>query len=147
MVHPDPIRPEPALAGLRPGAIFRGFLWDNGLTLVFALVLASALLEGGLDADEAEYDALFSSTGFLLLMLPIGAACTVFGGYLAAASAGVAHLKNAVAVGVADVVLGLLGLLLPASGPPPPLWTDLLGFALVIPSAALGGWLALARDT
>jgi hypothetical protein len=149
MSDPAPIRPEGLLEGIRPGAVLRGFLWDNGLTIAIALVLASALLEQGLPNSSAEeIDAMFASTRFALLLLPLGLLCTVFGGYLAGSRAGLAHMKNALAVGFADIALGLLGLVSPPSGPVPPLWLDLLGFGLVLPAAAAGGALArrLARD-
>jgi hypothetical protein len=123
--------------------VLRGFLWDNGLTLGFVLVVASYSLEGGFSgASDTEIDELFASTRFGLLMLVVGTGCTVFGGYVAGSRAGVAALKNGVAVGVADLALALGSSLLPDSGPASPLWLDALGYVLVIPAAALGGFLA-----
>ena len=122
-------------------AILRGFLWDNGLSILGAVLVASWLAsEAAGDPDQA--DAVLASATFAIWFLPIGIACTVYGGYVAGRAASSAHLKNGVAVGCADVAFGLLGLLLPSHGPPPPLWADLAGFGLVIPAAALGGWLA-----
>jgi hypothetical protein len=144
MSHPAPIRPEGILEGIRPGAVLRGFLLDNVLTIAIALVLVAAVLDEGLASSSAEeIDAVFASTRFALLLLPLGLLCTVLGGCVAGSHAGIAHVKNGVAVGVADVALALISLLVPPTGPEPPLWIDLLGFGLVLPAAAAGG--ALAR--
>ena len=82
-----------------------------------------------------------------LLLLPLGLCCTVFGGSVAGSRAGVAHVKNGVAVGVTDIAVGIIGLLFPPTGPLPPLWIDLVAFGLVVPAAAAGGVVArrLAR--
>ena len=146
MNHPEPIAPEALLKDLRPRAILRGFLWDNGLSIAIGLVLASLLLSEGFSGSaEEQVDALFASTRYSLLFLPFGLGCTVLGGFLAGSRAGVAPLKNGVAVGVANIALGLVALLLPTPGPGPALWVDLLGFSLVLPAAALGG--VVAQET
>jgi hypothetical protein len=145
MTRPAALEPESPLAGLRPRAILRGFLWDNALSLVFGIGLASYWVEGGFaGASDAEIDALFASTQFGLVMLVVGSACSVFGGYVAGSRAGVAHVKNGFAVGVADLALALVALPLDTA-PPAPLWLDAFGFVLVLPATALGGFLATRR--
>jgi hypothetical protein len=135
MSRPPPLELESRLSGLRPWAVLRGVLWDNALTLVCFVVIASYWPEG---ASEE----LFASTRFGLAMLITGTACTVFGGYLAAARAGVAAVTNGAAVGVANLALGLVGSLIPVdAGPLPPLWLEALGYAVVVPAGALGGFL------
>jgi hypothetical protein len=122
----------------------RGVIWDNALTAVCGVVIASSWLEGGLSgASEQAMEELFASTRYGLAMLVAGSACTVYGGYLAGVRARVATVLNGTAVGVVDLALVLAAMLIPGeAGPTPPLWLDALGYALVLPAGALGGLLA-----
>ena len=100
----DPIQPHGAFHGLRARHVLRGFLWDNGLSIVFAFFLANYLLPNGLPASsDLEIDAVFGSPEYNLLFLPIGLCCTGFGGYLAAMRCVGAEIKNAVAVNAGAV--------------------------------------------
>ncbi len=136
----DPIQPHGAFHGIRVRHVLRGFLWDNGLSIVFSMLLASHLLPNGLLASsELEVDAVFASPEFNLLFLPVGLFCTAFGGYLAAMRCTGAEVKNAVAVGVASLLLGATGFLVPSSAGYPPLWITVVGLALLLPAAAAGG--------
>lgn len=144
MTRPPPLEPPSQLSGLRPWAVLRGVIWDNALTLVCSFVIASYWLEGGLSgASEPASAEFFGSTRFGLAMLVVGSACTVFGGYLAGVRARVATVLNGTAVGVVNLALGLASMLIPdAAGPETALWLDALGYGLVLPAAALGGFLA-----
>lgn len=145
MVHrPQPIGPEGLLEGLRPRAILRGFLWDCALSIAASVALASLFLEDGVfQSRDDEIDAVFASTRFCLLALPAGLGCTVIGGFLAGRGAGTHPVKNGVAVGIAGLLLGIAGSLVPSTGPASPWWFDFLGFVLILPAGAAGG--ALAR--
>ena len=142
----DPIVPRGIFHGVRPRAVLRGFLWDTGLSIFFSLLLAHTLLREGLFASsETEIDAVFSSLEFNLLFLPVGLCCTAYGAYLAAVRCPGAETPNALGVGVASLLLSLLGSLLPSPAGYPPVWITVIGIALLLPAAAAGGALASAR--
>ncbi len=142
----DPIEPRGIFHGIRARAVLRGFLWDTGLSIVFGLILAHHLLRDGLlGSSEAEADAVFGSPEFNLLFLPIGLCCTAFGAYLAAVRCPGAETANALGVGLASLLLGLVGSLVPSPAGYPPVWITAVGIALVLPAAAVGGALASAR--
>ncbi len=116
-----PIEPHGIFHGIRARPVVRGFLWDTALSIVFGLLLAHYLLPNGLfGSSESEADAAYASAEFNLLFLPIGLGCTAFGAYLAAVRCVGAEIPNALAVGLASLLLGLVGLLLPAPGGCPP---------------------------
>jgi hypothetical protein len=141
----DPIEPHGILHGISARSVIRGFLWDNFLSIVFSLLLAHNSLPNGLfESNESEVDAVFASAAFNLLFLPIGLGCTGFGAYLAAMRCAGAESANAVAVGVASLLLGMACLLLLPGGQPP-LWITLVGWILILPAAAAGGAIASAR--
>jgi hypothetical protein len=142
----DPIQPHGAFHGLRARHVLRGFLWDNGLSIVFAFFLANYLLPNGLPASsDFEIDAVFGSPEYNLLFLPIGLCCTGFGGYLAAMRCVGAEIKNAVAVGIASLLLGVATSLISSSAGNPPLWTAIVCLVLLLPAAAAGGAYASSR--
>ena len=141
--RPPSIGPDRLFEGIVPRAVLRGFLWDNGLTIVLGLALVVPFLENGFFASTPEeLDAAFASTPYNLIMVPLGLTCTAVGGFFAAARAPGARIKNAVAVGVASLFFGLLGLLLPTTGPPLPVWSTLVSVVLIVPAAAAGGAVA-----
>ena len=86
--NPPPIGPDRLFEGIVPRAVLRGFLWDNGLTIVLGLALVVPFLENGFFASTPEeLDAAFASTPYNLIMVPLGLACTAVGGFFAAARA------------------------------------------------------------
>ena len=123
-------------------AVVLGFFVDIGATMIFGIVLA--IVGGvGLAAGGAPPEAIDSiverSAGFQLLGLAGGLACTALGGYVAARFANHAEYANAFAVGVASLVFGEVMLLVQPQDYP--VWLRLLGDALVIPAALVGGHL------
>ncbi len=145
---PDPYTPPRSPVGDPPGAARRssalavglGFLVDIGATMILGVLLAivggASLAAGG--ASPEAIDAMVErSAGFQLLGLAGGLVCTAIGGYVAARFANHSEYANAFAVGVASLVFGELMLLVQPQDYP--LWLRLLGDALVIPAALVGG--------
>lgn len=79
---------------------------------------------------------LFQDTRYLTLVLVFGTASTVLGGYLAARLAPSVPYYNALAFGVLGLVVSML-----TSGDLP-LWFKIVGFAVTLPAALLGGHIA-----
>jgi hypothetical protein len=151
---PDPYTPpgspvgDPPDARRRPAtvAVVLGFLTDIGATMAFGVVLAVVggvgLAAGG--ADPQAIDAIVErSAGFQLIGLAGGLACTALGGYVAARFANHSEYANAFAVGLASLVFGEVMLLVQPQDYP--FWLRLLGDALVIPAALVGGHLRALR--
>jgi hypothetical protein len=146
--HPAPIQPTGVFDGLRPGAILIGVVVDNLATFVAGPLLLSLFAselarEAGGELPEDALEPLLASPEFLLASLIVGLLCTVFGAYVGARRAACFCVRHGawIAVGSAIsalVVYGLAG----QQGPRPPLWFDMVGFALMIPAGALGGLLA-----
>ena len=127
-------------------AVALGFFVDIGATMIFGVALAIVggvgLAAGGADAQAI--DAIVErSAGFQLIGLAGGLACTALGGYVAARFANHSEYANAFAVGLASLVFGEVMLLVQAQDYP--LWLRLLGDALVIPAALVGGHLRMLR--
>lgn len=146
----DPYRPpgapvrDPRSSQSRPAplAILLGFIVDVGGTMVFSLtagIVASMLLVSEGMAPEDLPQALGQSVTFQLSSLAGGLACTVLGGYVAARFANRSEYATAFAVGLASLVFGEAMVIF--AGQTAPLWLRLLGDALVIPAALLGGHL------
>jgi hypothetical protein len=147
---PDPYTPPGSPVGDPPearkrssiAAVALGFFADVGATMIFGLVLA---VVGGVGlaasgADPRTVDTVVErSAGFLLVGLAGGLACTALGGYIAARFANHSEYANAFAVGLASLVFGEVMLLVQPQDYP--LWLRLLGDALVIPFALVGGHL------
>ena len=123
-------------------AVALGLFTDIGATMVFGFVLA---IVGGVGlaasgADPRTVDTIVErSAGFMLIGLAGGLACTALGGYVAARFANHSEYANAFAVGVASLVFGEVMLLVQPQDYP--VWLRLLGDALVIPFALVGGHL------
>ena len=146
--HPPPIQPTGVFDGLRPGAILIGIIVDNLATfvtgpLVIALFAPGLAREPGDKLPEDALESLLASPEFLLASLVVGLLCTVFGAYVGARRAACFCIRHGawIAVGSAISALVIFALAGP-QGTRPPLWFDLVGFALMIPAGALGGLLA-----
>jgi hypothetical protein len=146
--HPPPIQPTGVFEGLRPGAILIGVIIDNLATLVASALLVSLFAadlarEHGEELPEEAIDLLLASPEFLLASLIVGLLCTVFAAYVGARRAECFCVRHGAWIAVGSAISALV---LYASagqpGPRPPLWFDLVGFALMIPAGALGGLLA-----
>jgi len=146
--RPPAIQPTGVFDGLRPGAILIGVVVDNLATIVAGSLLVSLFAvrlarEHGAEPSEQAFEALLSSPGFLLASLIVGLLCTVLGAYVGARRAGCLFVRHGawIAVGSAIVAVILLAMEGP-TGSRPPLWFDMVGFALMIPAGAVGGLLA-----
>jgi len=124
------------------GAIVLGFLVDIGGTVVLGAVLsfvAGVVLAAGGAAPGEIAGVIERSPGFHLLGMAGGLSMTALGGYVAARFANHSEYANGFAVGVASLVFGeAMLLVLPQ---PMALWLRLLGDALVVPAALVGGHL------
>jgi len=151
---PDPYTPpgapvkDPPGAGRRSSllAVGLGFLVDIGATMIFGVLLAivgGATLAAGGAAPAAVEAIVERSAGFQLLGLAGGLVCTALGGYVAARFANQSEYANAFAVGLASLVFGEAMLLVQPQDYP--LWLRLLGDALVIPAALVGGHLRMQQ--
>ncbi len=119
-------------------AVLLGFAVDitlsigGGLILgvVFGVthVMSGSSLEG---LEQAYYGSMGMMTGGVL----IGACATVFGGIATAFYAREAPVYNALLLGLMGFVSGLFFLEMQ------PLWVSIVGFSLIFPAAALGGWI------
>lgn len=121
-----------------PKAILIAMLLSLALDVVGA-VLLHTVFGPGLSEDmspeqmKASVLAMQQSSAFLFASLLYGTGTTVFGGYVAARLARAFPYFNALAIGVAGIVLGLL--LASAS----PWWADALGYLISVPAALFGG--------
>jgi hypothetical protein len=141
--HPEPIEPSGGFADVRAGAVMLGALVDIGLTMVVATWLAEVLVDGRLSEAPAEaVDAVFASSTFNLLFLPLGLLCTAVGGLVAGWRAPLQERPNAIAVGVIAILIAVATLLMPDEGAAAPWWINVAAFLLTVPSAALGGLVA-----
>jgi hypothetical protein len=146
---PTSIEPHGIFDGLKPGAILIGAVVDHVATVATSIVLFALLAgESAFSDDEevtqAAFDALSADPQFLVWSMVLGLSCTVLGAFVGARRAGKLHLRHGGWVAVASAVIGLLYLLLPAeaTGPAPPLWYDVVGWVLLLPSGLLGGALS-----
>ncbi|MEO8153756.1 MAG: hypothetical protein ABI605_11855 [Rhizobacter sp.] len=125
-----------------PKAIAIALLLSLALDVIGFVLLSHAQLADGLSAEQtdAALRALLQDTNFLLINLLYGTFTTVIGGYLAARIAGRYPYFNALAVGGAGIVLGLL------LGSDAPAWFDAIAYATTLPAAVLGGHLGRRRN-
>jgi hypothetical protein len=146
--RPPPIQPTGVFDGLQPGAILIGVVVDNLATFVASALLVSLFAtelarEHGGELPEEALEPLLASPEFLLASLIVGLLCTVFGAYVGARRAACFFIRHGAWIAVGSAISALV---LYASagqqGPRPPLWFDMVGFALMIPAGALGGLLA-----
>ena len=146
--RPPAIHPTGIFAGLRPGAILLGVACDNLATLLLSPLLVAVFagstgIGGAAGLSEEALAALSQSPEFLVASLVVGLGCTAAGAYVGARRAGCHFVRHGAWIGVCAALVGLALYPAPApSQPLPPLWLDLVGFALLLPSGALGGLLA-----
>jgi hypothetical protein len=132
---------------LSAAAVALGLALDQMATLTLLTVVTSGwfLLRHGSAMPEEASASLFLSSAGLAVAAACGAASSVFAGYAAGRFAARREVAHGTLVGVGDVVIGVIGVLLP--GEPAPLWYLAIAFTAAIPAATLGGHLArLARE-
>src|SRR5262245_43834009 len=143
--RPPAIQPTGIFEGLRPAAILLGVAFDNLATLLLSQLLLGLFAgDGAAEGISPEaIDALHRSLPFLLASLAVGLSCTAAGAYVGARRAACHFVRHGAWIGVCAALVGLA--CYPAPDPErtlPPLWFDLVGFSLLLPAGALGGWLA-----
>jgi hypothetical protein len=149
--RPPAIRPTGVFEGLRPGAIAFGVLVDTAASLVASLVLVAVFSTLGPPRDGASPEeaaqAIESSPRFLFASLCVGLLCTVWGAYVGARRAACFFVRHGVWIGIGSAVVGLFFYGADdAQAPQTPFWFDVLGFTLLLPAGALGGyWASRAR--
>ena len=128
-------------------AIFIGSLVDIGGTFVASLLYAiiMGILLGLQGVPRADIEVkLTQGTAVYLSSLIIGFIFTFSGGYAAGRIAKTSEVLNAGMVGIINVLIGL-ALYKPLNMASYPQWYTIIGFALAIPSALLGGHAAIAK--
>ena len=141
---PPSIQPAGVFDGIRPSAVLLGVLVDTAATVFGSLLLLSTFMarDGGEPSEEA-FRELSAMPEFLLASLVVGLLCTVLGGYVGARRADRAHVRHGAWIAVGSALFGLAQFAVAAPGTPtPPLWFDIVGFALMIPAGAAGGLVA-----
>jgi hypothetical protein len=124
-------------------AVFRGAAVGSGGALIMSTLIGVAAVVGmvndGLSPQSVvgrmheQYDIrLFVAMGDLLM--------ATLAGYTAANLAGRARLRHALAAGACTLCVNLF--VIAACGSPLPLWLAATNLALIVPCAALGGYLA-----
>lgn len=148
---PLPEPPRAAPAGFRFLPVFVGgflidYLGSNLVGVGSGIVAVAVAVAGGASPEDATRDAgkLLLSPAFLWPGMALGSLLTLLGGYVAARWAGNQFLAHAGAAGSISLALGslphLLGVMAPQAA-----WVLYLGFAIQIPLALAGGWLAARR--
>jgi hypothetical protein len=115
------------------------------LSAVAGLISGIQLARAGLSPAEIQTRLSNSSTVGTIALIG-GLLMTLIGGYLAARIAQVDEVRHGTAVGVVGVILGILFMIVFRSWANP-LWYDLAGFLLTIPTAAAGGYLRARNRT
>jgi hypothetical protein len=114
-----------------------------GGSLAVTTIIGTAAIAGMLWAGSSPENTISELTGSFELTFFCalgGLVMSIMGGYSAATIAGRSPVTHAVFVGVLAMPFNLIALsILGDSGPA---WLTMLANLLVIPSAALGGWLA-----
>jgi hypothetical protein len=130
------------MAGIRWRSIVFGlsadFLATVGAGLLLAIFAGSILLWQGRSLSEIR--EFHFEPPFLALVLASMVAATLIGGYVAARTAGQAHLPHGIVMGLLSL---LIGRLLTAANYPS--WFDFLGTWLALPAAVGGALLAKSR--
>jgi hypothetical protein len=138
---------EPAAArSFNSRAVFRGMAVAAGGALVMSTLVGVtavvSMANDGLSLQtiaeqlRAKWDLqLFTAAGELLM--------AALGGYAAAISAGRGHFRHALAAGAAALAVDLL--IIAICGSPLAPWLAAMSLSLVVPCAAVGGYLASPR--
>ena len=104
----------------------------------------------GPDTPDSRIQELLSAPEFIISATVHGTFFTALGGYVAArlapADAPTDPLRHAVIVGLLSLILAILMAMAPGEGPRAAWWVDALGYLLVVPAAAVGGWLGGMRQ-
>lgn len=149
---PGSIEPQGIFDGLQWRAIVFGVVVDTLLTMVVSMPLLYLFAGPEVFADDeavarAAEARAYASDAFNVVMLLAGLACTLVGGGVGAARAGLDFVRHGGWVGVGSLLLGVALLTILPAGPHQPLWVEVLGLVLIVPAGALGGRLAAAlRD-
>ena len=125
-------------------ALLAGVSADWLGTLLTAGLLGIAFGVGP-DTPDSRLQQLLEAPEFIISATAHGAFFTALGGYVAARLAPADPLRHAVIVGALSLILAILLAVSPGEGPRAAWWVDLLGYLLVVPAAATGGWLAGRR--
>ncbi len=144
---PQSIEPSGTFEGLKPGAILFGAVVDNLATFLVSLPLTLMYLpteifsQNDEKAIEAAINTLSSDTGFLLWALGLGLGCTILGAFVGARRAGQLHLRHGGWISVTSAAIGLALMIVAGiePGPERPLWYEVVGWTLLIPTGLLGG--------
>lgn len=146
--RPPAIQPTGIFEGLRPGAILTGIIVDNLATFFAGLVLvllfaARVASQHGDDFSEESLEALGASPEYLVASLIVGLLCTVLGAYVGARRAACFYVRHGAWIAVGSTIVAFVLYALQGQDEPrPPLWFDIVGFALIIPAGVAGGLLA-----
>lgn len=122
---------------LKYKAIISGVLADTVGTLVVATALFAAMAAAGIPDNEIAIR--IRGISGLMLMLIIGLAFTLIGGYVAGRRAGEAEILHGSIVAGSGIILGIF-----FREPGLPLWYEIVSFAAMIPIGMTGG--SLARE-
>lgn len=141
---PPELEPQGFFSGIRPAAVLIGALVDNLSTLLLSITLL-ALISAGYESpsgelDEKALEALAREPGVLVGSMLLGSFCTALGGLMAARVAACHRARHGAFVGLAAIAVGLVSYGSGPTGGALPLWYDLLGFAILVPAGAFGGW-------
>jgi hypothetical protein len=145
----ESVRKSRGAVGLRsfnPRAVFRGMAVAAagalvmstlvGVTAVVSMANDGLSLETIAEQLRAKWDLqLFTAAGELLM--------AALGGYTAAISAGRGHIRHALAAGTAALAVDLV--IIAICGSPLAPWLAVASLSLVVPCAAVGGYLASPR--
>ena len=99
----------------------------------------------GPDTPDSRIEELLAAPEFIISATVHGSFFTALGGYVAARLAPADPFRHAVIVGLLSLILAILMATSPGEGPAAAWWVDALGYLLVVPAAAGGGWLAVRR--
>ncbi len=143
---PPPIEAQGFFSGIRPVAVAIGALVDQVSTMVLNVVLLGLIAKQYESApgviDERALEVLAQDPNMLTAWLCIGTACTGFGGFMGARIATRHHARHGAFVGLAGIAMALVAYGAPHTAYQPPLWYDLLSFAVLVPAGAVGGMLS-----
>lgn len=115
------------------------------LGTLLTLGLLGAAFGLGPETPEARLQELLGAPEFIISATLHGSFFTALGGYVAARLAPEEPLRHALIVGALSLVLAILLTITPGEGPEAAWWVDALGYLLVVPAAAAGGWLGGRR--
>lgn len=138
--------PATPRAPLRKLAIVVGFVVDiAGTILTGGAVIVAAIVVASIQSDGKNQDFVASWSRdpvYLVALIGIGVVWVIAGGFAAGMIARRDYLRHAAWVGITTTAWALLFALPPESEPAPPVWFEMTSYAISIPSAILGGYLA-----